>query len=130
MEGEQFLLRDGLDGDGVNAIGPHGIEQACRVGAVGLLSTDKRSHILRRQERHAMAAGLSGSPPEMCGATGLHDDVGRWLLLEEALKLGAGETAPTGHPAGSIGFGDFEHVLGQIHSNRRSIHSGLLLEVN
>jgi hypothetical protein len=77
-----------------------------------------------------MATRLRGAAPVMRGSAGFHDDVRRWLVLKEASELGTSEAAPTDHLAGAIGFRDFEYLLGEVHSNRRSIHSGLLLEVN
>ena len=83
MQRRDGLVRDTLDGDGVNLLIPIGFEKPFRVGAVGLVASHVRPHVVRGEEPHRMPEWLKLSRPVVRGPACLQEDRGRRPLGEE-----------------------------------------------
>lgn len=108
-------------------------KQTVGIGAIGLAAQDVGPYLVRRQQRDPMSQPGEAPRPVVRGAAGLHDHVQRRLIVQAAGKLRSRQPLTVHDPAGSIGEGELEHVLGEVDGDRgrgggirRSMHGGLL----
>lgn len=69
-----------------------------------------------------MAEALEFPSPVVSGATGFHKHVGGGMMQEESAKASTRETVLLIHPTRSMGHGDLEDGLCEIHGDLGSIH--------
>ena len=122
MQGIDGLLIKGLDGDGRDVFVASSFEEGFGIGAVRLVALAISGYVSGGQQRHLMAEGLELSPPVVCRATGLHEDVGGRAMKEEVAEALSGEAMMLLHAARRRGNSDLEDRLCEIHGDLGSIH--------
>ena len=127
----QRLLLDRLDAHR-HDLGTAGrFEQGAGIGRIGLVALDVGADIGRRQQSHLDPETVQPARPVVRRAARFHHHQTDRAVGEPALELGARKAMRFDHPPGTIGDGELEHRLGEIHSHDRqssgSIHVGLLL---
>jgi len=87
MERREHVLLDRLDRNRPDRFVAYRLQQALRIGAVGLVAQHVGTHRVRRQEHDAVAAGAGLAAPEVRGPAGLHYERRRLALGEEPREL-------------------------------------------
>jgi hypothetical protein len=126
VQGGDGLLVDRFHRDGVVLPVTSGLEQGLGIGPVGLGPVAVAADLGGRQEGHAVPVGLELAGPVMGRAASFHQDIGRWVLGEEALEAAPGEPTMLVHHPGRLRDGDVEDRLCHVYGNQRSVHLGLL----
>jgi hypothetical protein len=83
------LLIQGFHRDGCNLLVACGFQDGSGVGTVGLIAKSVARDVGGGKEGHLMAEGLDLPTPVMSGATGLHENMARRPVKEEAPEPGA-----------------------------------------
>ena len=74
------------------------------------------------QKNHVEAPGSQVPCPEVGGGARLHHNAARCAQCPELLELRAGEPVPLRDASGLRRYREFEHILGQINSDRYRGH--------
>jgi len=127
VEGDEDLLGNRLDGDGVDVGVAVGLEDSLGIGAVGLVAGDVGSDLVGGEEDDPMAEFLDLARPEVGRAAGLHDDGGGGHLGEEGQKGLAGQAPAIGDLPRLVGHGVLEDDLCDVDADPVILVHGLLL---
>jgi hypothetical protein len=100
-----------------------GLEEPLRVGAVGLVAPQVRSHIVRRNEPYGVPEWLKLPRPIVRGPAGLHEDGCPWPLSEELEEAIAREPVFFVDAARLMRNGDLKHRFCEIDGDGRMLHA-------
>lgn len=127
MQALQCLLLDGLDAHRHDVGAAQRFEQGRGIGGIGLVALDAGADLARWQQRDRDALVLESTGPEVRRAAGLHHHLRHGTVVKPTLELTSGQAMPLDDAPVTIGDGQLEDVLCQIHGDGRSIPLGLLL---
>lgn len=122
MQGIGGLLVDGFNRDGKDVLVASGLEEGFGVGAVGLVALAVASHMSGWKQRDLVAEGLELTPPVMGRSTSFHEDVGGRMMEEEGTETPTREPMLFLDATGSVGDGNLEDGLCEIHGDLGSSH--------
>ena len=125
VQREELLLSDALHRHRREAPAAQGFQEGLGIRDDHLAGAH-RSDVLWGQQGHLVARLLRRGPPEVRGATGLHDDMRRRLGLEKQRELPSGEAVASDDVPRAVRDRDFEDALCEIHGDGRRMHGGLL----
>jgi hypothetical protein len=77
-------LIEGFDGDRDDVFVAGSFQEGFGVGSIGLVSLTVSGHMGGWKERDLVTEALELASPVVSGATGLHEDVSRWVMRLEA----------------------------------------------
>ena len=104
-----------------------GLKQGFRISLVGLVAHDVGTGLVSGEKDGCVPEFLQLPGPVMGGAASLQEDDGGLEFAHEGQKPAPGKAMPLRDNTGAARDGDLENILGNIDSDDRILHCGLLL---